>query len=125
MKKRNTILILGVISILIFISVQVFVLRGIWRTKQEMFDLRYKLLSQEAVSFLNRRYATDGFDTARFMIKGYTEKFVKEQLPLIENDSMLQARKQEIYGVISGILNQEQDLSEFLSSYFEIGRAHV
>ena len=119
MKKRNTILILGVISILIFISVQVFVLRGIWRTKQEMFDLRYKLLSQEAVSFLNRRYATDGFDTARFMIKGYTEKFVKEQLPLIENDSMLQARKQEIYGVISGILNQEQDLSEFLSSYFE------
>jgi hypothetical protein len=39
MKKKNTVLLLGIISILILISVQAFIIRGIWKQKDEMFVL--------------------------------------------------------------------------------------
>ena len=35
MKKRNTVLILGISSILILISVQIFIILGIWKQKNE------------------------------------------------------------------------------------------
>ena len=49
MKKRNTVLILGIFSILILVSVQVYIIRGIWEQKDEMFSLRYTTRSQEAL----------------------------------------------------------------------------
>ncbi len=55
MKRKNTVLLLGIISILILILVQVFLVRGIWKQKDEMFILRYTLRSQEALNFINRR----------------------------------------------------------------------
>jgi two-component system phosphate regulon sensor histidine kinase PhoR len=119
MKKRNTVLLLGIVSIIILISVQVFILRGVWRQRNEMFDLRYKLLSQEALAFINRRLSTDGFDTARFIIDRYTEQVVRNDLPLIQDDSSLTAKKNEILYYVTSILEQEQDLSQYLSSYFE------
>ncbi len=41
MKKRNTVLILGIASIIILASVQVFIIKGIWKQRNEMFALRY------------------------------------------------------------------------------------
>ena len=48
MKKRNTILILGIVSIIILITVQVIILKGVYQGKGEMFNLRYRLFSQDA-----------------------------------------------------------------------------
>ena len=63
MKSKNTILILAPGSIIILIAVQLFIIGGLWKQKDEMFDLRYKTLSQEAMSALIRLKHTDGFDT--------------------------------------------------------------
>ena len=69
MKKRNTVLLPGILSIIILISVQIFIINGIWKQKNEMFTLRYTMLSQEALNFINRRMSTNGFDTVRFLLK--------------------------------------------------------
>jgi len=120
MKKRNTILLLGIISIIILMSVQVFILRGVWREKNEMFDLRYKLLSQEALNFMSRRNLPDGFDTVRYILANYADTVIMKDLPVIKDDSaLLAAKKKEVYYYVSKLLDSQQDLSQFLSSYFE------
>ena len=118
MKKRNTVLILGITAIVILISVQVIIVKGVWQQKDEMFNLRYRLFSQDALSSMSGRMSSDGFDTVRSMISWYSADAIKE-LALIKNDSMLALKKQEIFTYVSKVITKEQDLSEYLSRYFE------
>ena len=77
MKKRNTILLLGIFSIIILITAQIIIIRGVWKQKDEMFNLRYRLFSQDALDVMNRQWATDGFDTARILIDVKSEQVLK------------------------------------------------
>ena len=118
MKKRNTVLLLGIISIIVLTSVQVFIIRGIWKQKNESFALKYTMRSQEALYFINRRLSTDGFDTVRFILSRQSEKFNKE-LSEVADSSAMKLKKKEILENFSYILNNEQDLSGLLAAYFE------
>ena len=95
MKKRNTILLFGILSIIILATVQIIIISGVWWQKDEMFNLRYRLLSQDALSVMNRRWGTDGFDTARLVISAQSDKWVRE-ITSIKDDTPL-ARKEEGY----------------------------
>jgi len=118
MKKRNAILILGIVSIIILITVQVIILKGVYQGKSEMFNLRYRLFSQDALTSMSRRFSTDGFDTARIMINNYSEKAAKE-ITAITDSAKLSVKKKDVIFFVNKVLNQEQDLSQFLSDYFE------
>lgn len=117
MKKKNTVLVLGITSILILITVQVYIILGIWQQKNEMFSLRYTMRSQEALNYIRRAMSTDGFDTVRFLLRNYSEKANKE-LHEIKAEKELAAKKKEIFDYFNKVLNQEQDFSALLSSYF-------
>ena len=117
MRKRNTVLVLGITSILILISVQVFIISGIWKQKNEMFALRYTILSKEALSYMSRRTSSDGFDTVRFLLRRYSEEAVKE-LHETKDENELAARKKDVLDHFTFYLNHEQDLSGMLSEYF-------
>lgn len=118
MKKRNSVLIAGIVSILILVSVQVYIVIGIWDQKNEMFNLRYRLISQDALSSMSRRLSTDGFDTARNIINWYSVQSIKD-LAQLKDDSAIVMKKKEIYESVEKILIKEQDLSDYLSNYFE------
>ena len=118
MKKRNTVLILGITSIIILISVQVFILKGVWEQKDEMFNLRYRLLSQEAISNMSRRTASDGFDTVRFILDAQSKQYIKE-LKELKDDSAILKKKKDILAFATTTLKTEEDLSVYLSNYFE------
>jgi len=117
MKKRNTILISGVISIVILISVQIIIISGVWQQKDEMFNLRYRLYSQDAMESMERRWGTDGFDTVRYLINDYSELFI-EELSALTDDSTTAEKKKYIYDLVLKVLEQEQDLSGYLSFHF-------
>jgi signal transduction histidine kinase len=119
MKKKNSILLLGIGSIIILISVQLFIVRGIWRQKDEMFDLRYKSLSQEAMVQLSKLKNTDGFDTALYIVNSYADTVMNKEIYNIKNEKDLEKMKKEILQDIYKILVREQDLSQYLSEYFE------
>lgn len=120
MKKWNTVLILGVTAITVLISVQIIIVIGVWKQKNEMFNLRYTLLSREALAQQERRRSGDnGFDTASVLINLYAEKVLKEGLADIKNDSLLTEKKKEILNHVRTVLLLEQDLSSYLSTYFE------
>jgi two-component system phosphate regulon sensor histidine kinase PhoR len=118
MKKRNTILLLGIFSIIILITAQIIILRGVWSQKDEMFNLRYRLFSQDALDVMDRQWATDGFDTARMLIVAKSEMVLKE-LTSMKKDSLTAKEKQDLFEYVTLVLNKEQDLSQFLSRFFE------
>jgi signal transduction histidine kinase len=118
MKKNNTIIIPGIISILILISVQLFIVKGIWKQKDEMFVLRYTLRSQEALNFINRRVPGYGFDTVRFILDRYSDQAVKD-INAVKDQKEMGIRKKEILDFFDQVVNKEQDLSDLLSGYFE------
>lgn len=118
MKKRNTVQFLGIASILILISVQVFIIIGVWKQKNEMFALRYTMRSQEALNFINRRMPTDGFDTVRLLLSDYSGR-ANTELHSITDETELAIRKKDILDYFTNVVNKEQYLSELLSSYFE------
>jgi two-component system, OmpR family, phosphate regulon sensor histidine kinase PhoR len=118
MKKKDTVLVLGIISIVLLVSVQLFIIKGIWQQKDEMFVLRYTLRSQEALKFMSRRMAGDGFDTVRYILSSYSVKANKE-IHSINDSAELEAKKKEILDYFTAVVNREQDLSDMLASYFE------
>jgi two-component system phosphate regulon sensor histidine kinase PhoR len=118
MKKRNTVQLLGIFSIILLVLVQVFIIRGIWKQKDEMFNLRYRMLSQDALAAMSRRWNTDGFDTARYILSMFSRQIVRE-VASITDDSILKAKKKDILEFVTEVLHEEQFLSDFLSSYFE------
>jgi len=118
MKNRNTVLILGITSILILISVQVFIITGVWKQKNELFAIKYFVLSQEAIYNIRREMSTDGFDTVRLLLDQYSEEAVKGLRSSSDKKELLD-RKKDILDYFNKVVNQEQDLSELLSKYFE------
>ncbi len=118
MKKQSTILLPGILSIIILVIAQVIIVSGVWRQKDEMFNLRYRMFSQDALETMSRRWGTDGFDTARIIISSYSSIAAKE-LAEIKNDSDMVTKRKDVLYFVEKVLNQEQDLSQFLSKYFE------
>jgi two-component system phosphate regulon sensor histidine kinase PhoR len=118
MKNRNTVLILGITSILILITVQVFIITGVWKQKNELFAITYTIRSQEALYNIWKGMSTDGFDTVRLLLDQYSEQSVKD-LRTISNKKEIADRKKDILDYFNKVVNQEQDLSELLSKYFE------
>jgi two-component system phosphate regulon sensor histidine kinase PhoR len=117
MKKKNTVLILGVGSILILISVQVIMILGIWQQKNEMFALRYNIYSKDALSYINKRMSTDGFDTVRLLLRQYSEQTIID-LHNAKDEKELAEKKKDILDYFTTVVNKEQDLSGLLSDYF-------
>ena len=73
MQKRNTVLILGTFAIIVMITAQIIILRGLWKQQNEMLTLRYRSLSQEAVGSL-RGSGIAVHDTVWFILNKYSEE---------------------------------------------------
>jgi two-component system phosphate regulon sensor histidine kinase PhoR len=67
---------------------------------------------------MNRQWATDGFDTARVLIGVKSEQVLRE-LAATKADSLTTKEKKDLFEYITLVLNKEQDLSQFLSRFFE------
>ncbi|HLN54478.1 MAG TPA: HAMP domain-containing sensor histidine kinase [Bacteroidales bacterium] len=119
MKKKNTVLFLGIASILILISVQVYIIIGVWKEKNEMFTLRYTQISQEAAGYIRWTKNDDGFNLVRDLLNDTTDKMIT-QLFQISGEQELEQRKKGILEYYNAVLQREQVLSGFLSSYFQM-----
>jgi signal transduction histidine kinase len=118
MKKKTIVLLLGITPILILIAVQVFIMHKIWQQETELLTLRYTVHTQEAMAAINRRMQIDGFDTARMILNKYTSQAYKD-LHSSSDTSVINSKKKEILTYVTKVVNQEQDLSALLSSYFQ------
>jgi len=118
MKKKNTVLIYGITAIVILISVQVFIIKGVWQQKNELFAIRYTINSQEALNTIYRRMNIDPFDTVKLLLDQYSAQAVRD-LRDVKNDQELAGKKKEILDYFTKVVTMEQDLSGLLSKFFE------
>ena len=118
MGKKNALLLFGIGSILILIASQLIFIGNLWKQSDEMLTLRYRLLSQEATATLRGPRSLDVYDSVRFFLEGYSAEAIKE-LEQINSPDEMEKKKREVLLYFSTILNLEQELSEYLSNYFE------
>ena len=118
MIKRNTILLSGIFAIIIIIAGQYLIIRGVWQQKDEMLYLRYRTLSQEAVASL-RGTRFDPYDTVTFILNNYSREIVKKLETAGADTAKLAELKDDVLKYFSKVLDSEQDLSPWLSMYFE------
>jgi signal transduction histidine kinase len=118
MIKRNTILLSGIFAIIVIVVGQFIIIRGIWQQKDEMLYLRYRILSQEALTTL-RETGFDPYDTVMFILNDYSGKIVQKFEEARDNPGKLTELKEDALNYFSKVLDSEQDLSPWLSLYFE------
>jgi len=118
MRLKNSILVAGIISIVILIIVQVLVIKDIWFDKDVIFDLKYKLLSQEAMEQLNRMSQNDPFENALNFLNDYSRQVMTTEIQNVKNDEDLTRLKEEIMRDVNKILTELENLSPYLKGYF-------
>jgi|WetSurMetagenome_2_1015567.scaffolds.fasta_scaffold00004_186 signal transduction histidine kinase len=116
MRKRNTVLTLGILAIVFIIAAQGIILRSLWKQQNEMLTIRYRSLPQEAIGAL--RESNTIHDTVRFLLNLYSEKVARELL-LIKDEKALAEKKKEIYEYFLAVINKEQDFTPYLSEYLD------
>ncbi len=119
MKKRNTVLILGIASIAVLISVQIYIIIGIWKQQNELFSVRYTNRSREAFDYIRNTYETDGFDTVRYLLNDFSAKAYLK-IKSASTPEEVTETKQYIFNYFNNVVDKEQDLSGLLSSYFSM-----
>ncbi|HEX2974543.1 MAG TPA: HAMP domain-containing sensor histidine kinase [Bacteroidales bacterium] len=122
MRKKNTVLLLGMTSLLVIISIQLYIIIGVWKQKNEMFSITYSQRTREALGYFYRLRqgkftSDDGFDTVRILLNDYASKTAPVLFKIKDPDSLAQ-KKREVLEYVRAILDREEDLSDMLSSYF-------
>jgi signal transduction histidine kinase len=118
MQKRNTILLLGIFAIIVLMAGQFIIIKGVWQQKDEMLYVRYKSLSQEAIGMLYGM-RVDPYDTVRLMLDNFAPKAISKLKEIKDSKEKLADEKNYILKYFTKVLDQEQDLSLYLSQYFE------
>lgn len=118
MLKKNAILVSGIFAILILVAGQLIIIRGVWKQNDEMLYLRYRMLSQDAVNAL-RGSRFDPYDTVTFILNDYSGKIISKFKEAEGNPVKMDELKKDALRFFTKVLDSEQDLSPYLSGYFE------
>jgi len=119
--KRQILQVASLSALLLFLAVQLYMIRSIWQQKEETILMRYTNLSREGLNLLLAKKKTNGFEKAMEVTDKFAGYLISDELPnLSDNHDTLSlsalARKE-----ITSILYNNEMLTEFLRSY--IGRA--
>ena len=118
MMKKHLIIVAGILSVIALISVQAFIISQIWQQKDELFRMRYRQLSQEALDDLERENRSNGFDTALYFVDYYSSLvLISDEFNSTSGEELKEIKKL-VKEEVEGILNDNQYLSSLLSSYF-------
>jgi two-component system, OmpR family, phosphate regulon sensor histidine kinase PhoR len=116
--KKNLIIVAGILSAIALVSVQAFIIGQIWQQKDELFRIRYRQLSQEALDTFERENHSNGFDTALYFVDYYSSLVLLSDEFNNSPEEEMQEIKRLVLAEVSGILNNHQYLSSLLSAYF-------
>jgi signal transduction histidine kinase len=119
--KRQLLLVVSLAALLLFVAVQLYMIRSIWQQKEEIILMRYTNLSREGLSLLLTKKKSNGFEKAMEVTDKFTGYLVSEELPnLSDRSDTLElsalARKE-----ITSIMYKNEMLTDFFRSY--IGNA--
>ncbi|HDZ41545.1 MAG TPA: HAMP domain-containing histidine kinase [Bacteroidetes bacterium] len=105
-------------ALAIFILTQVYIVRQVWKQKDEVFSLKYRSESREAIHEMATFDPYNGFKKAYFIIDDISRLYLQKKKALLNPvDSVIFA--QNLRESYTKILSEDQILSEYLSKYFD------
>lgn len=116
--RKQTNLTAGIVSILVLVSVQAYIIGQIWIQKNELFRIRYSQLSVEALDFYENQNRTNGFDTAFAYIDFYSSIILGSDIYRNAAPTDIDTVKSIITSDIVAMLSEREYLSELLARYF-------
>ena len=108
----------GIISIIVLVSVQAYIIGQIWIQKDELFRMRYSRLSAEALDYYENENRTNGLDTAFAYIEFYSSIILRSDFYRNADPTELDTAKSIIAADITEMLTEREYLSELLTKYF-------
>lgn len=117
MQKFKTLLPVFV-ALAIFIIAQIYIVRQVWMQKDEVFSLRYRSVSKDAIEAMAAYDSYYGFKEAYVVLDKIALLYLPKSRALLNpEDSAIYAR--EIRENFTKYLAEDQLLSEYLSKYFD------
>jgi len=117
MRKYRTFLPV-VAALLLFLLAQFFIVRQIWIQKDEVFKLKYRVGSQEAIDNMMIKSGDSGFDYAYFMID-YVTKIHIENSRIINTPEDSLKFTNSVRKNITKILSDDEVLSSYISTHLD------
>ncbi|MFO7573632.1 MAG: HAMP domain-containing sensor histidine kinase [Bacteroidales bacterium] len=108
----------GIISIIVLVSVQAYIIGQIWIQKDELFRMKYSRLSVEALDYYENENRTNGYDTAFAYIEFYSSIILGNDILRNAAPAELDTVKSIIIEDVTGMLNEKEYLSKLLAKYF-------
>lgn len=116
--KKNIILVAGILSAVALVSVQTYIIGQLWLQKDELFRLKYKALSQEALDNFERENRQNGFDTALYLVDYYSSLVIMRNEYQSATEEEMDNIKKLVSTEVNNLLNTHQYLSSILTEYF-------
>jgi signal transduction histidine kinase len=117
--KRHLIIILPLIALVVFLSVQVFMIISIWRQEKENMLMRYQSLTKEAAARLMTGKKANGFEKAMDVTDKFTGLVVREKLPELRNAEDTAQLKKKVLTNTYSIIKENEVLSSFTKGYIQ------
>ncbi|MEA1887732.1 MAG: HAMP domain-containing sensor histidine kinase [Bacteroidota bacterium] len=105
-------------ALAIFILAQIYIVRQVWKQKDEVFALKYRSEAKEAIHEMSSYDPYNGFKKAYFVLDDISRLYLQKKKALQNpEDSAMFAKN--VRDNFTKILSEDQLLSEYLSKYFE------
>jgi signal transduction histidine kinase len=117
MVKRRLIIILPLIALLVFLSVQVFMIVSIWRQEKENMLMRYQSLTREAAARLMAGKKANGFEKAMDVTDKFAGLVIKGKLPELTKAADTADLRKKVLTQTYSILQKNEVLSSSTKEY--------
>ena len=115
--KRQLLLVVSLAAMALFVAVQFYLIRSIWRQKEEILTMRYTSLSREGLSVLLSKSKSNGFEKAMDVTDKLAFYLLTEELNKAEfaddTSSIRRLALKETYS----IMYKNEVLTSFLKKY--------
>lgn len=117
MNKRFTFLPVA-LALLLFILAQFFIVRQVWRQKDEVFKVKYRAGSQEAIDNLMVKVGDTGFNYAFWMVDYVSKSHLERSKVLVDKEDSLKFRT-SVRENVTKMLSDNEVLSGYLTKHFD------
>lgn len=115
--KRNLLLVVSLAALLLFLTVQIYMISSVWQHKEEILLMRYRNLSREGLSVLISGKKANGFEKAMEVADKLADFLVKEELSKLSDASDTLTLANIALKKTTSVLYSNENLTPFLKSY--------
>jgi len=117
--KRNLLLVVSLAALVLFLAVQLYMIRSIWQQKEEILLMRYRDLSREGLSVLLSGKKTNGFEKAMEVADKLAGYLVTEELGKLSDASDTMALSKMALKETTAVLYKNEMLTPFLAAFID------